>query len=188
MGMYKLASVLIISAVGGVVGGYFGVFLGERGTSNWEHVMRAERFELVGKDGKARAYWGRTSDGHVTTAFLDSKGNVRAEFGVTEDTTIQWLRMCGPDGKTILRLGTNEFSESSLSLGDEQHGSRVLLGSIPSDLPVRTGSWGLVLPRSGTFSSWIEIGIREDPARRRTSPALSIGDASGLRWSAPLGK
>ena len=177
---------LLIAAVGGAFGGCLGFLLAAHLASRVERISRAERFELVGKGGKVRAFWGQSRDGHVVTAFLDSQGSVRAEFGVGQDGAVQWLRMCGSDGRCRIRLGADDFSYASLTLGDDSHESRVVLGAIVGDVPARPLSWGLVFPRKGTFSDWAALGVREDSQTGRMTPFLSIRSSAGARWSAPL--
>jgi hypothetical protein len=184
----RLTGPLVGSVLGGVLGGYFGFHLAELRAARADHSVRAERFELVGSDGRIRAFWGQNEGGDVVTAYVDSSGKVRAELGVSNDGAVQWLRMIGADGRSRVRLGTDSFSQSGLNLGDEQHESRILLGSIPGDLPIRPESWGLIFPRSGTLSSWIDIGIRVDDKRRGATPFFAIRDNSGARWEAPVGK
>ncbi|MGH7963175.1 MAG: hypothetical protein ACRERD_15325 [Candidatus Binatia bacterium] len=49
-------------------------------------VMRAERFELVGKDGKVYASLGLGAGGKTAQlVFFDTKGQKRAFLGLTED-------------------------------------------------------------------------------------------------------
>jgi hypothetical protein len=184
----KMLGILLIGGIGGVCGGYVGYLYADHRASIVTRSVRAERFELLGKDGKVRAFWGELQDGKVVAAFVDLHGKVKADFGVTNDGEVQWLCFYGRDGRKRVRLGTDEFFQSSLILGDDQHESRLIVGSIPGDLPVRSDSWGLVLPQKGTFDIWAGIGIRESREGQRTAPFLSIRDAGGLRWSAPVGE
>ncbi|MGJ5820000.1 hypothetical protein [Paludibaculum fermentans] len=179
---------LICSAIGAVLGGYCALLLKEHGAAAAPPVVRAERFELVTKDGKTLAIWGKAQDGNVVTAFLDSTGKVRAEFGVTPDGGVQWIRMYGPDGQQVARFGTDGYSAGTLSLGDEERSARILLGSIPGDVPARSESWGLVFPRKGGFSNWIEIGVRDRGSSDDVSAMMSLSGASGVRWTAPLSR
>lgn len=184
----KTMYTMLIAVISAALGGYFGSLFAEHRLSRVSRTIRAERFELLGKDGTVRAYWGQSAEGGLVTAFVDSKGDVRAEFGVTEDGSVQWLRMCGPDGEGRIRLGTDQFSQASLYLGDDKHESRVVLGAIPSDLPMRAASWGLLFPRKGSFDAWAAIGVREESAEGHATPFLAIRDQSGSRWIAPVGK
>lgn len=188
IGGQKPVYTMVIAVTSAALGGYFGSLFAEHRSSKVCHTIRAQRFELLGKDGTVRAYWGQSPEGGVVSAFVDSKGRVRAEFGVAEDGAVQWLRMCGPEGQERIRLGTDGFSQASLYLGDDTQVSRLVLGAIPEDLPMRAASWGLVFPRNGSFDAWAVIGVREDREKGHAVPFLSIRDQSGARWSAPVKK
>jgi hypothetical protein len=162
--------------LGALVAGFVGGILGT-GTvhshrqENPEEVVRARRFELMDRGGRAISYWGFDKNDDVALVFgsnwaagrpnggprpggLDIPDNQRAALGVVDDSA--YLIFRGADGKQRVYLALNFFEKPALVMGDET-GGRLSLGVQQSDTPgPRDDAWFLeFLPNRavmGTYS------------------------------------
>ncbi len=123
------------------------------------NVLKAERFEVVGKDGKVRAFLSILEDGRPTLALLDDKGELRA-----------WLFLSA-DGSPRLVLS----HKGLLVLTDAKGEFRSLLRLDQAGSPTLALSDG-----AGNIRS--VLGLGEDG-----SPTLVLRDKEGkIIWFAPV--
>lgn len=121
-------------------------------------VVRAERFEVVDKDGNVRAFLTTLEDGSPTLNLLDENGESRAWMLLSNDGSPRLILMDEP--LLVLMDGSGEF-RSVLSL--DQDGSPNMS----------------LVDGAGVFRSVFRLGPDG-------SPALLLNDGDGeLTWFAP---
>ena len=142
--------VLVVALVGGMIGGALSTHLGEgsayalhRGAAKG---IRADKFILVGPDGRERGVWQVTSGGLADLSMNDQEGKNRAELRVAQDGRASLgffdeqgvkrvvlgataklqgrsgLGIFGPDGKQLVGLTAAPSGEASLTLYEQKSG------------------------------------------------------------------
>jgi hypothetical protein len=148
-------------------------------------VVRANRFELVDGSGTPRA-------------FLEFEGTDRPRLrissgGSAEEVTIGvtgrgqgYLALKGVDGRPRFAVHMGYQDKPMLLMGDEESGSKVVLGSVqPDAMDPTLDIWALefsrAMPHAILGGLFMETGQNGKPSKG----SLLVRDASGKSWSLP---
>lgn len=168
---------LLISAatIGGLVGA---------SATHWAKIadfperqsISAREFVVLDNSGRIVGRFGSSENGETVLRMYGRDAKPSLEIGITSGTgtASQFIRFIGVNATPTASLSTlSPDGETTLYLGDNRFGSRVVLGYMASDsIGERTNEWGLVLRKSqqpilgliarpihGSESSWA-AGIR----------------------------
>jgi len=149
-------------------------------------VVRANRFELIGRSGKAVAYWGSQDGQNASVRFLDEAGAEVAVLGLLAPH-VPGLDLKGPDSRTRLTLRLEgEDANPILAMSDAKWEGRVLLGFVRPDHPDASwDQWALMLRAPGKEIPVASMGMTRDPVSGRISTNVRLLGEDGKFWVAP---
>jgi hypothetical protein len=118
--------------------------------------------ELVLVDGVGRVAARLSTDkGETWLRFYSENGAKAAELGLDSQGTGRGLRFFGRDGEALVALNSlgENMGASTLYLGDDRMGARVMIGALPEDVisEAPIDEWGLVMRKPGSLQSPFSI-------------------------------
>jgi len=146
----KQTLLLTLALIGGFVGGIVGSHLDRmHKDAQTPLTVRAHRFELLDRSGRAVAFWGIDQTDYPVLAFVESPaeprtGNRQSPLKIDDPVNQQialglmgggpFLDLRGTDGKTRIRLNLAVYQKPVMWMADETR-PRVWLGYRQSDAP-----------------------------------------------------
>jgi hypothetical protein len=126
-------------------------------------------------------------NGRTALRFYDQNKLPALEVGVDTSSGTRFIRMLGRDGRLLAALNSlPPNGETTLYLGDERWGARIILGAIPSDDQAFTAGvndWGLQCRKPGSPNPVFNLLLRSVGDTLRTSATIRLVRSDGSVWS-----
>ncbi len=185
MDMRQALLSLCAGLLGGVAGSAVTHYLNRSPALQVDSIVTRE-LQLRDAEGRVRARL-FTQDGQTTLALFDKQTRSPSiELSAGGYGNPRRLTFFGAQGGIVAALNSlAPWGEATVYLGDERAGTRLLLGSIRSDVESVSGvnEWGLRIGIPGSEEAAVNILARTQQPSRTTNPVISITRANGTKWA-----
>lgn len=148
--------------------------------------VEAREFVLLDEHNQVAARLA-SANGRTMLTFFGNNGNKGIEVGMGGDKPERFIHFFGRNGEVIAALNSvTPIGQTTLYMGDERWGSRVIFGSLPTDVASTSvninDDWGLEFRKPGSSHPLMNILIKPDNAHQSYIAALRLIRSNGSIW------